>query len=1328
MKKSTLLLALLSFLTVQSLFAKTERVTDYKESFEEPNTTKNRDFEPPRGWGRIADYTSSNYAAYSWEATGGQSGAYIKVGSHPATLNDLIVTPRMPGEATFSFYVKADPMMSYSSKLQLFICEKQDDGSFTRVGEITYANLPRLTTSWQKVSVTLNEDDRVYVGFRLAYAYLDEFETETVWIEKSNDMKVTAVDPTGNVSVDSDATGNFTVSLTATVKNSGDFLLSKEKSAPNDDDEEGYDYSLSLIEHETGTEILKKEIYGPLDLNETAEEALSAVLNLTDYPEGIKVDVRENVTGKVVEGPSFSIVPYEPIPVFTRKGSTTSLGAGSTDYFGVSSDEVTRSFSLRNDGAAMMPVTAIDLPEGYAFAEDITFPLEIAAHATSDFGVKMEASLQGDKVGIMKIGIDGADDISISLHGAVTGDEVWYEGFESGSVPADYINTWAVSDLNSAHGLSWNKKVLMNGVANATRLITPMFEAEEGDAVHFSAAITATNSPYLKVYHSADRKNWTLLKELSIDSEDEEYALANETLVGNNGVFRRYAVELPAGRGYLQFEGSRMLLDDIVGPTLIEQDHDLFFESLEAPADGMVNYNTRMTVGVRNVTANEEPAAGYTLSFYVDGELMDTAESSDFAPNELKQFSFDYTPHAVGEKALEFKIATTDGYQNTIAAVLKVAEETSEVSGTFSGNVTFEADGGPAAGVAVKAEHENVYYVTATAADGSFTLPILQTGFDYNLTLVLEGYMPEVRTINVSDGSLEENFTLKEADRVALLFTEIPTEGTVNNPLVAKVNVINPTTEAISDYRVVVYLDGKESAEAETGALAPGEEASFDIEFYPHADGMVPAYVAAVTDGKVCESETVDIEVAPEVGSKTLQVGTPASNLTDMFSYMMNKNVIYEWYYTPEQIGLDKGTKIHSLTLHGYSSSNLTVDAGLYLTNESEIAFAANGQNPISEMTKVCSLSAYAVEKAGSSTAKVDVMTFKFDEPFVYEGESLHFVLTNTGNVLSSPLYIEMDATVNAQSATGVTSFETAVPSSWIKSKRVPVGYFLVDDFLTVSGVVDAEDAEAVEGATVSLVSGGVLYSATTDEAGEYSMDVIQKNLEYTAVVTAPGYVVYKEDNVSFGINDFTLVKNIEFDPSQLTTIVVPVDINAAEIESYGVFYELTSFDAEKDRLEFRVAEETFTGQPYLFQAASATPFDFASFEIADIDAGSSVANGALFKGSYSVCPIVTDEETVSFIFDAGEGKFVRVADEEMFCPQFQAYLSVPEALAGSIDEIPVTFEVVNSVEAVESVREGYRVYNLQGILLLDTKDENAVKSLGTGLYIVNGKKVYIRK
>ena len=67
----------------------------------------------------------------------------------------------------------------------------------------------------------------------------------------------------------------------------------------------------------------------------------------------------------------------------------------------------------------------------------------------------------------------------------------------------------------------------------------------------------------------------------------------------------------------------------------------------------------------------------------------------------------------------------------------------------------------------------------------------------------------------------------------------------------------------------------------------------------------------------------------------------------------------------------------------------------------------------------------------------------------------------------------------------------------------------------------------------------------------------------------------------------------------------------------------------------------------------------------------------------------------------------------------------------GLMDNCAITVGVESGIEDVFSnnnIFDGrYRVYNLQGILVLDTSDETRINSLPAGLYIINGRKILIK-
>ncbi|MGN0232303.1 MAG: carboxypeptidase regulatory-like domain-containing protein, partial [Muribaculaceae bacterium] len=82
---------------------------------------------------------------------------------------------------------------------------------------------------------------------------------------------------------------------------------------------------------------------------------------------------------------------------------------------------------------------------------------------------------------------------------------------------------------------------------------------------------------------------------------------------------------------------------------------------------------------------------------------------------------------------------------------------------------------------------------------------------------------------------------------------------------------------------------------------------------------------------------------------------------------------------------------------------------------------------------------------------------------------------------------------------------------------NIPILYLGVEaEPNTISGkVTDAASSEPIADIEVKAVNGDVVYSATTDAEGNYSMPIIQDQLAYTVSVELPGYFPFVKENVS---------------------------------------------------------------------------------------------------------------------------------------------------------------------------------------------------------------------
>lgn len=102
--------------------------------------------------------------------------------------------------------------------------------------------------------------------------------------------------------------------------------------------------------------------------------------------------------------------------------------------------------------------------------------------------------------------------------------------------------------------------------------------------------------------------------------------------------------------------------------------------------------------------------------------------------------------------------------------------------------------------------------------------------------------------------------------------------------------------------------------------------------------------------------------------------------------------------------------------------------------------------------------------------------------------------------------------------------------------------------------------------------------------------------------------------------------------------------------------------------------------------------------------------------------------ERVEVDIDALE---LEAGDYTLVIPECIIFFYMPDytTYCNPLTEIPFTVE--GGYSGIDQMMESdglYRVYNLQGINVLNTQDKNALNNLPAGIYIINGKKTLLRK
>lgn len=364
-------------------------------------------------------------------------------------------------------------------------------------------------------------------------------------------------------------------------------------------------------------------------------------------------------------------------------------------------------------------------------------------------------------------------------------------------------------------------------------------------------------------------------------------------------------------------------------------------------------------------------------------------------------------------------------------------------------------------------------------------------------------------------------------------------EGQVNSPINVGAtlhNVMNHDVTADS-YKVAFYLDDECMGYVPSTALAAMGERNISLSITPHKEGTLNGYWKFITNEGEITSDIIKIDVEEET--------TRIRTLTDMLvphSYSntapfdpYNFNGESEAIYTAEELGLKPGTTIKSISWYGANlGEDILVNAKVYLqnTSASTIAPNANGEYAMTDrsaMTEVHN-GKIMLFKDGTEEMYARIMNVTLVKPFVYTGGNLRVAFLGSTDTGSRTFFAATKgvmvqnrsitrANVDASQLANTTIFHDALPV-------IGIGYDTKQR--TVSGQVTHQHTAApIANATVTLLSGQVRYTATTNANGQYSIEVFKSNLDYEASITAEGCTAATR-TVHFDNADVTL--NIALD------------------------------------------------------------------------------------------------------------------------------------------------------------------------------------------------------
>ena len=388
----------------------------------------------------------------------------------------------------------------------------------------------------------------------------------------------------------------------------------------------------------------------------------------------------------------------------------------------------------------------------------------------------------------------------------------------------------------------------------------------------------------------------------------------------------------------------------------------------------------------------------------------------------------------------------------------------------------------------------------------TFTITFAEAG-DYYLGLELG-----------NQAYIDDLYGLKLTPVVAdlkVMSTTIPANAMQNVASAVAVEVLNLNYKGMgaSEYSFKVHVGDKVTEIAANDTIPVAQTltdtpVSLSATMRSPKPGTVPVFVEVVCGDYSVSSDTIDVTFIPEVASSEKVVGISNGTTGNYPLYLNYKNSQSINLFPADMLGLAPGTKITSITLKGYKTSDAAdTDVEMYYqwTDEQTLEKPASPTKYNTEGMSEYFKGSFHWDKKGQAGELAEMLTFNFAEPVEYEaGKALKLYFSSSADAYKAA-YFECTNTAGAY-----YTYEDGVKGTFSvawREAKLPVLYLgLAVDPASVAGKVSDAAGAAVEGATVTLVStdgDDIQYEGATDAEGNYSINVVQNTRHYDVTVTA---------------------------------------------------------------------------------------------------------------------------------------------------------------------------------------------------------------------------------
>lgn len=324
--------------------------------------------------------------------------------------------------------------------------------------------------------------------------------------------------------------------------------------------------------------------------------------------------------------------------------------------------------------------------------------------------------------------------------------------------------------------------------------------------------------------------------------------------------------------------------------------------------------------------------------------------------------------------------------------------------------------------------------------------------------------------------------------------------------------------ETSDSYTIDLMNDDEKIGTFDVEGMTLNESKSYTCSWTPHAAGEAHVYALISSNGTVSSTDTITVDVAEETLITNLLIGdfsTPTSTTS-------NRHTVFETLYTPELLeGLNAGAVIGNIRLPYITNSayytfvkGFKVNVWIGNTEKSELTTDKLSAADIEGLTHIGVDMSF---EAGGTQESPLYFEMTPETPITYDGGNLNLIVSVDSigygwrdaaqfflseGAANSMKYCAFDAQVAGYEAAWAESY-----TPQLRANIMTVELNLIAEAPVVYGIVtQADSQDPIEGATVTMQSGSVIYTATTDASGAYSIEVLQPGKEYTMSVTKDQY------------------------------------------------------------------------------------------------------------------------------------------------------------------------------------------------------------------------------